>query len=75
VQREQRPWNNYESTKVRGAFSYAGRNYSLDITDDSFVPQLRAQATALQIEYRPPFGDSACFVSALAHRSMAIITN
>jgi hypothetical protein len=66
VQRERKPWNNYESTKVRGAFSYAGRNYSLDLTDDSFAPQVRAQATSLQIEYRPPFGDKCLLCVSLS---------
>jgi hypothetical protein len=65
VQREQKPWNDYETTTMRGVFKYQGRDYEFNITDDSFAPHLRASAKSNRTEFRPPFGDDCALCVSL----------
>ncbi len=66
VQREQKPWNDYQTTTMRGVFKYEGREYEFDITDDSFAPHLRSAAKLERTEYRPPFGDDCVLCVSLS---------
>ena len=66
AQREQKPWNDYETTTIRGVFKYQGRDYEFDITDDSFAPHLRSAAKSKRTEYRPPFGDDCALCVSLS---------
>jgi hypothetical protein len=65
VQREQKPWNDYETTTMRGVFGYQGRDYEFDITDDSFAPRLRNSAKSNRTEFRPAFGDDCALCVSL----------
>jgi len=65
VQREHKPWKDFETTTMRGVFKYQGRAYEFDITDDSFAPHLRAAAKSTRTEFRPPWGDECALCVSL----------
>ena len=66
AKREMHQQRGYEKTTIRGAFSYAGREYEFDITDDAFAPEFRANATQRRSEYRPEFGDNCALCVSLS---------
>lgn len=65
VERVQYFGRSHPTISMMGTFVYKNRQYQLDITDDSFERQARANANTTRKTYRPSFGDDCTLCVSL----------